>query len=89
MAENEAVDQKREVHFLVDNFGIAPNQAAEVIAGEGDAADQLGIEVAAEERAKDPLKGVPVPDPTKDPQHLEKEVEDLEKAVVHRDSAPT
>ncbi|KKC33732.1 hypothetical protein WH91_07170 [Devosia psychrophila] len=76
MAENEAVDQKAEVHFLVDNFGIAPNRAAEVIAGEGDAAEQLGAEVAAEDRDKDPLERVYVPDPNKGPEHVEKEIEE-------------
>jgi len=89
MAENQPVDEKAEVHFLVDNFDIPPNQAAEVIAGDRETAERLAMEVAAEDRAKDPLEGLPVPDPTKDPEHVEPEVEDLEKPVVHRDSAPT
>jgi hypothetical protein len=89
MAENQPIDQKAEAHFLMDNFDIPPNKAAEVIAGDGEAAERLAIEVAAEARAKDPLEGLPVPAATKDPEHVEKEVEDLEKPVVHRESAPT
>jgi hypothetical protein len=89
MAENQPINQKAEVHFLIDNFDIPPIRAAEVIAGDGEAAERLAMEVAAEDHAKDPLKGLPVPDPTKDPKHVETEVEDLEKPVVHRESAPT
>lgn len=89
MTANKPINDNAEVHFLVDNFGIPPNKAAEVIAGEGTTAERLAMEVAAEDRAKDPLEGLPVPDPAKDREHLEKEIEDLEKPVVHRPSAPT
>jgi hypothetical protein len=85
----DSVDKKADVHFLVDEFGIPPHRAADLIAGEGPKADDLAFEVAAEDRAKDPLAGLPVPDPSIDPEHLERGAGDMEKPVVHRDSAPT
>lgn len=85
----DPVDKKADVQFLVDEFGVPPARAAEVVAGEGPEADELAFAVAAEDRAKDPLEGLPVPDPTKDPEHVEHGAEDLEKPVARRDSAPT
>jgi hypothetical protein len=82
-------DEKAEVHFLADEFGIAPLAAAGmVVAGESEA-ETIAAAVMAEERERDPLAGLPVPGPDKDPDHLEKEIADLEKPVVHRPSAPT
>lgn len=78
-----------EAHFLADNFGIAPIRAAELIVGEGSEADNLASKVMLEERERDPLAGVPVPGGTKDPEHIEEGAEDLEKPVVHEESAPT
>jgi hypothetical protein len=82
-------DKKAEVHFLSDEFGIEPHKAAALITDTEDQAVELAAEVMAEERGDDPLAGLPVPGPEKDPEHLEKEVADLEKPVEHRPSAPT
>lgn len=82
-------DAKAEAHFLADEFGITPLNAAEVLLDDPTQAQVLAAQVMAEERQRDPLSGVPVPGPQKDPEHLEKEVADLEKPVVHEPSAPT
>jgi hypothetical protein len=78
----------KEVHFLSDNFGIPPRRAAALIA-DGQEAEQLATLATLEERERDPLADVPVPDPRKDPEHIEKGIADLEKPVTHNDSAPT
>lgn len=82
-------DKKAEAHFLADEFGIAPIDAAEMLVPDEAEAQALAAAVLAEERARDPLAGLPVPGPEKDKAHLEKDVADLEKPVVHEPSAPT
>ena len=82
-------DDKQEVQFLVENFDVPPIRAAELIVGEGQAADAVASEVMKAEHESDPLADMPVPDPEKDPEHLEPEIGDLEKPVVHKESAPT
>lgn len=82
-------DEKAEVHFLADEFGIAPLAAAGILVADDSEAEKLAAAVMAEERERDPLAGLPVPGPDKDPDHQEKEIADLEKPVVHRPSAPT
>jgi hypothetical protein len=84
-----AFDEKAEVHFLVDEFGIAPLDAAEMLVAKAGEAQALASEVMAEERQRDPLAGLPVPGPDKDENHIEQGADDLEKPVVHRSSAPT
>jgi len=84
-ARRQKVD---EIHFLADNFGIAPVRGAELVA-DGSDADDLASEAMIEERQRDPLAGVPVPGPDKDPEHIEKGVADLHKPIAHRRSAPT
>ena len=56
-----------EVHFLADNFGIPSRRAAALIA-DGREAEQLATLASLEERERDPLADVPVPDPRKDPE---------------------
>lgn len=82
-------NDRQEVQFLVDEFDVSPLRAAELIVGEGEAANAVAAAVMKSEHERDPLDGVPVPGPEKDPEHLEPEIGDLEKPVVHQDSAPT
>lgn len=84
-----AQDKRDDANFLMDNFDIPAREAAELVVEDDAEAQRLATELMRAERAKDPLEGVPVPGPEKDPEHLEKDVGDLEKPVVHRDSAPT
>jgi hypothetical protein len=62
-------DEKAEVHFLADEFGIAPLAAARIVVAEESEAETLAAAVMAEERERDPLAGLPVPGPDKDPDH--------------------
>lgn len=77
-----------EVHFLADNFGIPPRRAAALIA-EGAEADDLSMRAMRDEHERHPLSDVPAPDPDRDPEHLEKDIADLEKPLAHDRSAPT
>lgn len=77
-----------EVHYLADNFDIPPIRAAELVA-EGAEVDELAAQAMLEERQRDPLADMPIPNPDKNPQHVEKRIEDLEKPVVHDESAPS
>jgi hypothetical protein len=88
-SDEQDFDEKAEVHFLADEFGIAPLAAAGILVADESKAETLAAAVMAEERERDPLTGLPVPGPDKDPNHLEKQIADLEKPVVHRPSAPT
>jgi hypothetical protein len=88
-ASPNALRQKiDEIHFLADNFGIPLRRAAALIADPQEL-DKLSSLALLEERERDPLADVPVPDPQKHPEHLEKDISDLEKPVRHDDSAPT
>jgi hypothetical protein len=87
--EEQDFDEKAEVHFLADEFGIAPLAAASILVADESRAETLAAAVMAEERERDALAGLPVPGPDKDPDHLETEIADLEKPVVHGPSAPT
>jgi hypothetical protein len=88
-SDEQDFDEKAEVHFLADEFGIAPLAAAGILVADESEAETLAAAVMAEERERDPLAGLPVPGPDKDPDHLETEIADLEKPVVHGPSAAT
>ena len=53
----------KDVAFLVDEFGVAPAAAAELIAGDGDNEKRLLQAEFAREREIDPLANVPTPKP--------------------------
>ena len=78
-----------EVHFLADEFGIPAPKAAELVAGASTEAEDLAAEAMREEHERDPLAAEPVPGGDKDREHIEKDIEDLEKPVRHDRSAPT
>ena len=77
-----------EIQFLAENFDMAPAAAAGLVA-EGVEADELAAVAMQGARERDPLAGMPVPSAEKDPEHLEREVADLGKPVVHKPSAPS
>lgn len=77
-----------EVLFLAETFDIPPFRAAALVA-DGAEAEALALAAIEHERQRDPLAGMPVPDPEKELEHREKEIGDLGKPVVHEDSAPT
>jgi hypothetical protein len=81
-------DKLDEVLFLAETFDIPPVRAAALVA-DGAEAEALALAAIEHERQRDPLAGMPVPDPEKDPEHREKEIGDLGKPVVREDSAST
>lgn len=81
--------KKQDAIFLVEEFGVKPHGAAQLVHGPGESADQLARELLREEHEADPLAEVPVPGSGKDPDHEETGIEDLEKPIDHSDSAPT
>ena len=85
MSKDKLNDLNSEAHFLVDNFGILPNRAAELLEPDPKAAEDLAAQIMADDREKDALEGLPVPGPDKDPEHIEKSIKDLEKPVVGTD----
>ncbi|MBF0677942.1 MAG: hypothetical protein IR164_03250 [Devosia sp.] len=80
-------DKKAEAHFLSDEFGTSAIKAAALVADTDAEAETLAAELLKEQQADDPLADAPVPDPQKDPQHVEPRIGDLEKPVQHRPSA--
>ncbi len=52
----DTFDQKVEVQFLADEFGVAPINAAQMLVEDEAAAQELAAEVMAEERERDPLE---------------------------------
>lgn len=85
MADKEKTDAK----FLVEEFGISPQSAAELVTPPGEQADELARTLMSEDRAEDRLAEQPVPASGKDPQHEETGVQDFEKPIDHSYSAPT
>ena len=82
MSRDKLIDLNSEAHFLVDNFGILPNRAAELLEPDPRAAEALAAQIMADDREKDALEGLPAPGPDKDPEHMEKSIKDLGKPVV-------
>lgn len=88
-AQSPAFDKKAEIRFLSDRFDASPLRAAELVAADQSEARALAAEILAEQDRRDPLAGQPIPDPRRDPAHLEPRIDDLEKPVRHRRSAAT
>lgn len=81
--------KKQDAKCLVDEFGVTPQAAAELVIEPGGAADELAIGILVEQHEVDPLSGVPVPGSGRDPAHEETGIEDMEKPVDHTISAAT
>ena len=77
--------KKQDARFLVEEFGVLPQNAAALV--HSDNAEALASELLREEREADALAGVPVPGSGKDPEHEERSIKDLEKPVVRRGPA--
>jgi len=79
-------EQRENVDFLVDRFGIASPKAADLVTDDEREADALSSQKNAREHGKDDLAGTPVPEAPSEDHVADSDEEALKPVLRNRKS---